>query len=574
MKKTKNIDIFDIGKNSFNSCYSQLKNDKKVLRLYSQQIEDYLNSIEESKNILYNINRDIEKNSSIDKPFCFLKKFEIILNLQCNYFDFFLENSQKSFEDLKESIDKNCTTITNFLTNTQTLNADIKNKSVEFFEKYNKVITSLREVELYTVDDYIINTYKIPINKDKINPNKIEDLINESYKSEKEYHNSLQNMKDIFKNFLTEYNLNMKEIKMAMTKLNEDCKSEILNIINIMRDNCNNLLNLINGASLKIENYDNNNKFEEGYSEYLNNEIKEEELFEVLKTDKYKLNIINEEEKNISEIKSFKHKNSINKQVKNYIITGNDIYNIVKKIYDYNFETIDKEIYNLSIEKNKLEITKLARKLLGYDFYKHEKLQKTEKMSEDEIINYINFIFLKEDYIIEFLARLNNYRTMGKLELSVDLFNTIKIIFDKAADYLMIKPSDRIYNFLIILSQTFYIVKDNEKYFLQKELLHKEFFRSVDFWNNKLDKTIDEEIERLDEELTKNGVELNENKKNRKKEEILFTKFISFIASLNGFELEKEKIDKILLPLFEKYNVKEEMKNSILSLLNVYKNNN
>ena len=88
MKKTKNIDIFDIGKNSFNSCYSQLKNDKKVLRLYSQQIEDYLNSMEESKNILYNINRDIEKNSSIDKPFCFLKKFEIILNLQCNFFEF------------------------------------------------------------------------------------------------------------------------------------------------------------------------------------------------------------------------------------------------------------------------------------------------------------------------------------------------------------------------------------------------------------------------------------------------------------------------------------------------------
>ena len=446
---------------------------------------------------------------------------------------------------------------------------------MEFFDKHNKVIASLREVELCTVDDYIINTYKIPINKDKINPNKIEDLINESYKCEKEYNKSLQNMKDIFKNFLTEYNLNMKEIKMAMTKLNDDCKSEILNIINIMKDNCNNLLNLINGASLKIENYDNNNnKFKDGYSEYLNNEIKEEELFEVLNTDKYKLNIINEEEKNISEIKSFKHKNSINKQVKNYIITGNDIYNIVKKIYDYNFETIDKEIYNLSIEKNKLEITKLASKLLGYDFYKHEKLQKTEKMSEDEIINYINFIFLKEDYIIEFLARLNNYRTIGKLELSVDLFNTIKIIFDKAADYLMIKSSDRIYNFLIILSQTFYIVKNNEKYFLQKELLHKEFFRSVEFWNNKLDKTIDEEIERLDEELAKNGVELNENKKNRKKEEILFTKFVSFIASLNGFELEKEKIDKILFPLFEKYNVKEEMKNSILSLLNVYKNNN
>ena len=62
-------------------------------------------------------------------------------------------------------------------------------------------------------------------------------------------------------------------------------------------------------------------------------------------------------------------------------------------------------------------------------------------------------------------------------------------------------------------------------------------------------------------------------KKRKKKEEILFTKFISFITSLNGFELNKEKVDKIFFPLIEKYNVKEEMKNSILPLLDVYKNN-
>ena len=575
MKNSKIIDIFDLGKNTFNSCYSQLNNDKKVLRLYSQQIEDYLNSIEESKNILHNINRDIDKNSSIDKPFCFLKKFEIILNLQCNYFDFFLEKSQNSFDDLKESIDKNITTITNFLSKTQTSNTNIKNKSEEFFQRYNKVITSLKKLELSTVDDYIQKTYKIPINKDKINPNKLEGLINESHNLEKEYFDSIKNMKDIFINFLNEYNLNMKNLKIAMTELNEGCKIEILNIINIMKDSCNSLLNLVDDATLKIENYDkNNNKFENGYSDYLNNEIKEEELFGVLNTDKYKLEIINEEDTNIFDLESFKGKNSPNKQIKNLSITGNDIYNIVKKIYEFNFEMIDKEVYNLPIEKNKLEITRLSSKFLGYDFEKNEKLQKAENMSKNEINDFINFIFLKEDYLIEFLVRLNNYRALGKLELSVEIFNTIKSIFDRAADYLMVKSTDRIFNYLIILSQTFYIMKDNEKYFLQKELLHKEFFRSVDFWYNKLDKTIDEEIEKLDGELAKNHFELNENKKKKKKEEIIFIKFVSFIASLNGFELEKEKLDEILIPLFEKYNVKEEIRNSILSLLKVYKNNN
>ena len=37
-------------------------------------------------------------------------------------------------------------------------------------------------------------------------------------------------MKDIFKNFLNEYNLNMKEIKIGMTKLNEECKNDLINI--------------------------------------------------------------------------------------------------------------------------------------------------------------------------------------------------------------------------------------------------------------------------------------------------------------------------------------------------------
>ena len=574
MQNIKNIDIFDLGKNTFNSCFSQLKNDKKVLWNFSQNIEKYLNSLEENKGILQNINREIDKNSSVDRPFCFLKKFEIILKLECNYFDYFLEKSSNSFEQLKELIDKNFKIISNFLSNAQVTNSNIKNKSGEFLEKYDKVVKSLEQTEKSIIDDYIQSTYKIQTNRDKTKINTIEELVNESHKCEKDFLYSTQNMKEIFRTFLNEYNTNMKEIKINMTQLNEECKNYLINAIKIMKENSNNLLNLVNDSSAKLENFDkNNNKFVSGYSEYLNNEIKEDELFQVLSDRKYKIKIIRDEEKNLLENENFKPKNSTNnKQTQNLKITEIDIYNIVSKLYNYNFETIDKEEYNLDIEKDKIEITKFTGKILGYDFFNLEEF-KNEALSQNEINNFIDFIFTKEVYLIEFLMRLNNYRSTGKYEFSMDLFNTIKIIFDKSADYLMKNKNERIYNFLIILSQTFYVMKNNEKYFLQKELKNKEFFSSTDNWFNKIDSTIRAELERFQNEVVKNYIDLSEKKKEKKKEEIIYTKLISYIASLNGFELDKEKIDKIILPLFDKYNVKEEMRQSILPLLNVYKNN-
>ena len=226
----------------------------------------------------------------------------------------------------------------------------------------------------------------------------------------------------------------------------------------------------------------------------------------------------------------------------------------------------------MEIEKEKLKILEITSKLIGYNFNTNEFMERVI-MTENEINNLINLVNSKEDYIIVFLTLINNYRSTGKYELPLDIFNIIKKIFDKAADNLLEKDNNKISNFLIILSQTFYVMKDDQKHFLQKDLNKKVFFQNVDFWLNKLDNLIGEELERFETELIKNDVNLNEKKKEKKKEEILFTKFISFITSLNGFELNKEKVDKILFPLIEKYNVKEEMKNSILPLLDVYKNN-
>lgn len=574
---SKTIDLYNLGKNTFNSCFTQLNNDKKVLSHYSHCIEDYLSLIEENKNQLISINRNMDKYSPIDKPFCLLKKFEIILNIQCQNFDYFLDFSQKSFEHLKESIDSNLSFISGFLSKTKEYSENIKLNSEIFYQKFDKLNNSLEETEQTLIEDYIKNTYKIQLNKDDKDKNKInslEELVNKSHMDEKEFLESKIIMENLFKTFLTEYNSNMKEIKQKMTKLNEDCKNDLLNVIQTIKDNCNNILTLLNNDTQKIEQFDTKNvNFEKGYNEYLNNEIKQEELFEVINKEKYSIKIINEEEKNKIEMYlNHLNQNNNNKENQNILISVKDIYNIVEKIYSYNFETIKKDEYDLDIEKEKIQILEKTGKLLGYNFYLNEATKK-ENMSENEINDFINFVISKEEYTIEFLTRINNYRSSGNYELSPDLFLMIKQIFNKAADKLMEKNNSKISNFLIILSQTFYIMIDNNKYFLQKELKKKEFFQNTEFWLNKLDNSIKEEFERFESELISNNINLNEKKKERKKEDILFTIFISSITSLNGFELDKEKIDKIIFPLIDKYNVKEETKKTILSLLDVYKNN-
>ena len=208
---------------------------------------------------------------------------------------------------------------------------------------------------------------------------------------------------------------------------------------------------------------------------------------------------------------------------------------------------------------------------MGYNFDLHIFI-KTEKMSENELNDYINFIFTKEIYLLKFLECLNNYRATGKYEVSNDLFEILKRTFNKAADYLIDHNTNKdIYNLLIILSQTFYVQRGDEKYFLQKELKNKEFFRSAKFWSDHLQEIIDEELENFENDIKKNKLIMSEQKRQKKIEEILFTKIISLTASLNGFELGKEKVDEIILPVIKKYNLSDEIKESILSLVEVKK---
>ena len=147
---------------------------------------------------------------------------------------------------------------------------------------------------------------------------------------------------------------------------------------------------------------------------------------------------------------------------------------------------------------------------------------------------------------------------------------TFKIIFSKASDYLLKNKNEKIYYFLIILSQTFYKIIEGKKYYLVNEIKEKQFFLQINFWSEFIEKIINAELMKLDHILNDNNI--TEEKKNSRKNDIIVSKLFSIVPSLNYFNLEKNSINSILLPIINKYNLSEEKKQILFSMLNVFKN--
>jgi len=555
-KDTPAIDVFSLGKTSFNFHHETLKNTKKKFKSYLSIIESFVSSVETHKKSVEKINEEINKNSSNENPFFFLQKFQLILSLHNNYIDLFFENINKAYNLMKASISSVSNLMSNHLSNVQKLSMNINNESITYFQHYNELIKSLEETEMIIISDYTKQKYKKAINN-KINKDKYE-AIEESRECEKVFLESDSKIKGEVNQYMNDFNTNIKNIKKEMIKLNDDFKNDLLNIMNTLKKNYNSFINLLYNDSVKIKKFDDNDTFKKEIEEYLNYEIKPDDSFEILKAikrDKYIIKIIKENEKNAIENENNHKKYHL---TKNLAYTSTDVFNIVKTIYDYGFQMIDTDLYKIDIEKKKLKIVKYCSKFLNFNFDTNEYGKEGGFFNNAEEKYFNELLFSDEEYLIKFLYCLNYFRTTGKYELKIETFNLIKSVFCKIADYLIEKDNKKISNFLIILSQTFYMMKDGNKYFLQKELKNCQYFRNPRFWTSNLEDMIQDEKEKFDSQTAKNKLKFSEDKKKKKMEEIVFTKIASLIASLNGFELEKEKIDEILSPSISKYKLSDE----------------
>ena len=349
------------------------------------------------------------------------------------------------------------------------------------------------------------------------------------------------------------YNTNIQKIKTNMLELSEKTKADIIDIIEIFKNESNNMLVSLNDELQSLKNFDiNNEELEPKLSKYLKYKIEEDEMNNLLNPVKYKINLLDMINKGDYKI-----------QGTNIKPNRQDLYNIVELFYSYDFNMIDKTHYDTDIEKNKIQIIEITGKLLGIDLMKNIKIN-IEIFPEDEINNFLGFLFSREDYALEFLLCLNSFRTSGNLEISQEQFNIIKDFFYRCSDYLLQHKNKSLYYYLIILSQTFYKMNNGEKYFLQEEIKDKEFFLNTEFWIEFTETMINKELIKFEKQIQKSS--MNEESKSKRKEEIISSNILSLIPSFKNFNLKQESIESVLLTIIEKYNLNEEKKKFILSL--------
>ena len=531
--------------NDFLLLFSDIKEQPKLLRSFSTFINEYLDLINNFYNKLKEItnnylSENIFKTSMENLPIFRLgKTLRDIVQSQLNK----LENIIKNQNIFKE-IDKDFADLIKIIKEYKTISGD-SSKGHDSRTMIQPVVLSLIEtyndIEFKIVDDYIIKKYNKRIFGEKKEIDLDMKLLEVNYleKTFLEFGESSKNLffkefQEIQKKTLNSFNI----IKDHMKTL-----SEI-----ILKQNCINIYEIQNEIDFIGKNPQIKNEYKaKNYN--LNTPKENNNMFKLrIKTlEKKYIKIIDiDKEKN----KNYEEQNSEEK----LILNDEDKYNIVEQLYNLNMKMLDKSGYNLAEEKKKIEVEKLAKKLLSINDNKQE----LEQISNSEVEHLIELLKNNEINMHKFFLLLNNYRAKGKYELNEKTFNILVQIFNMTQDFLLEKKDASLENLIIILSQTFFIKKNVNKYYIVNDIKNHQIFKSEEFWKNQLKIKIEEQLTKINNNTKRMNLNLSEKESQKQKDETIFSQFVSISANMKEFGLNSDIILNIANQIFESYNTGDE----------------
>ena len=312
------------------------------------------------------------------------------------------------------------------------------------------------------------------------------------------------------------------------------------------------------------------------------------------KLDEYKIKITEKNENNA--------KNSLDEQ---------DIFYIAKNMFE-KFKLINKDNYYSKTEEKKVELKAIIDKLISFSPSKRGSLtidiknikdslneEKNEKNENEEIksdncvnnkdnkniINKKNISKEEIDYLCQymnnkiyqkfFLIKINNFRTSGIFEIPKEIFDYYIQIFSEITKYLFEKENNSkeiivnvdIARLVIILSQTFYYIKDEKKVYIHNEIKDNLVFHLKQFWSQLIKVSIENEIKSVNENFIKAGNIENERNIKERKNNVAFGQILPNLGAMDRFGLNKEEIKKIVSPFFEEYEISNENKQTILGVI-------
>ena len=545
-------DIIGKKMNIFNLSWNTLNNNCRKLEEYSKFIQKYLDTLNQYFMSLTELNVTFPKFSSEYSENEFdpiIKNIGQILQSsiqnQLNNLLIFLSQSQALVHSLNQSILQT----TNFIKKAKEINenvySNIKRLNDNYHKEYTSMINSIENLENKLVENYIKIHYKYSDISEN-DENSLKNCVLISKKLE----NSLINFnKDKIRNYIEQYNSNLKDIKYNRDILNKNYYDCILSIMNNLIEYFNNLMNEIHAnISLLNEYNENEDIFDFQISEKEVNSI----IFKLFNSKKYNIKIIHN---TIINYKQTTNENQNNLRNLTFILSEEDIYNIIKEIYNYDFISINKSDYVLENEKEKLKILDLTKKLLSYNLHKGQ----VKSITEEEIKELNNILNDNDDYILYFLSVLNQSRAQSIYEMPKKIFDIITNIFQKSLKQMEKNKNLEIGVNIITLSFSFFMKEGKEKYYFGDIVKKNKIFNSSKFWNDYTNKQIENDLKRIN--IIKNtNKNISDEISNKNIYDILLSKILPSADTMSKFGLEKKEIINIIEPLLDKYQMKKNSK--------------
>ena len=355
---------------SFSLLFTNMKESKRLLETYNDFIKKYLEAINSYYIELTELNCHFldgnYKSSVIDTPIFYLgKSIKNAVQKQIN--NLFLILDSRVFIDFSKAVSE----FSQILEESSNL-IQSQSKSENIEPIANSLMTSYKDFENKIIDEYIGEKYNkhIPdLDKEPLNVNIdsicfLERTFLQFEEGQKK--NFFNDLKTAEKKIVGVF-VQMKKIVEKVIEMLDTNYNEFLNVLKDMKDEFvnSNIGEIADGTEeLKFKKIDYSEAFKYIIKIIDNPKIKVESSDKIDDTQKK-----GEKEKNQDkQIKDDKDKTKdktnkldnkstpIQSEEDNVLtLTEEDVYNIVKKIYDYDFKLLNKSDYNLEIEREKIK---------------------------------------------------------------------------------------------------------------------------------------------------------------------------------------------------------------------------
>ena len=587
-------DLILISQNSSNDfllLFSDIKEQTKLLHTFSAFFNEYFDLINNFNNKLKEItnnhlNENIFKSSMENLPIFRLgKAIKDIVQTQLNKLTTIIEN-----QNIFKVIDKDFSELVKLIKEYKTISGDTS-KGHDSKSVIQPVVLSLIEtyndIENKITNDYIIKKYNKRIVGEKKDIDLEEKLLAINYleKTFLEFGESSKNLffkefQEIQRKTLNSFNIikeHMKILAEIILKQNYINYYEIQNEIDFIGKNSQikneDITRNYNSTTPK----ENNNMFKHRIN-ILNNpnikviDIEKEKHKNELANNSKETNVETHEKKkgprasksNIIEKNKEKEQKPEQNLEELLTLKDEDIYNIVEQLYSFNMKMLDNSEYILDIEKKKIEVVKLSKKLLSIN---DNNKQSLEEITDSEVDCLIDLLKNNEGNIHKFFIQLNNYRTTGRYEMKERIYNILIKIFNMTQDFLLEKRNLFLGNIIIILSQTFFRMKNEQRNYIVNDIKGHELFKKEEFWKSQLNCKIEELLEKSKKDIQRMNLDLSEREIQRRKDETILSQFVPFSTNMKEFGLNSDIILNIANEIFETYNTGCETKTLIISLI-------